>query len=280
MLDRKKAYFILGLDESASDEELEKRYSLLARRQQPKDNDGASVDAKQPTMEEINEAYNFIRNAAREEYIRQQEPKNKTIGRIAHIYEYYRWHIIGSIAAIVLVVYMVIGIIDSRQEEQRIARADAKITLFWNYSVENVQPFEDVILAGIPEWKDIHLVEQYAPLEAKDQYDISMQQKAMVTMAAEKSDVYIMDKTNFELYGWQGTFLNLQDQPAIAVIPEEKRHSVEVEDEGIQWVGVDISDSPALKSLNMPEGEYYAGVRVNANKVDNALKALEWLSKP
>ncbi|WP_438444229.1 hypothetical protein [Gorillibacterium sp. sgz5001074] len=279
MLDMKKAYSTLGLDENATEEDVENRYALLLRKKRNR-TDEEDRAAGEPTMSEITEAYNFIKGAAIEEEIKQKEPKSKTAARIGYIYEYYRWHIIGSILALVLIIYTASSVIDSRNEEKRIARADLKVTLFMDYQIQNPQPFEVKMLEGIKEWKDIHLVEQFAPMDPKDEYGMAMLQKAMISMAADKADLYIMDQGNFEKYGKQGAFLNLENQPALSATAKEKRRTLDIEKEGTQWVGIEVSNSPALKSLNLPAGDRIAVIRINAAKPDNALKAIQWLSQP
>jgi hypothetical protein len=279
MLDLKKAYSLLGLEENASMEDVEKRYTvlLMKKRNRSEDEDKA---AGVPTMSEITEGYNYIKGLAIEEEIKLKEPKSKAAARASYIYEYYRWHIIGTILAVVLIFYTTTSIIDNRSEERKIARADLKVTFFMDYQLQDAQPFEVKLLEGIKEWKDIHTVEQYAPMDPKDEFGMAMLQKAMISMAADKADLYIMDQGNFEKYGKQGAFLNLEAQPGLVNVAKDKRRSLEMEKEGTQWVGIDVSDNPALKSLNLPAGDKIAVIRINANKKDNALKALQWLSAP
>lgn len=279
MLDLTKAYALLGLNENATEEELENRYALLLRRKRNRSEDEDRA-AGEPTMSEITEAYNLIKGAAIAEQIKQKEPKNKAVARAGYIYEYYRWHIIGTILAIVLIFYTVSSIMDNRSEEKRIANADLKVTLFMDYQIKEPAPFEVKLLEGLKDWKDIHLVEQFAPMDPKDEYGMAMLQKAMISMAADKADLYIMDTGNFEKYGKQGAFLNLAHEPGLANTVKEKRRSLDIEKEGNQWVGIDVSDSPALKSLNLPAGDRIAVIRINAEKKDNALKAIQWLSQP
>lgn len=279
MLDLRTAYARLGLDENATDEELENRYALLLRRKRNRSEEEDRA-AGETTMSEITEAYNFIKDTAIEEEIKLKEPKNKTLARAGHIYEYYRWHIIGVIVASVLIFYTVTSIVENRNEEKRIERADLKVTLFMDYQVQNPEPFEIKLLEGIKGWKDIHLVEQFAPMDPKDEYGMAMLQKAMISMAADKADLYIMDKGNFEKYGKQGAFLPLDGRPGLEAVVKEKRRTLDIEKEGTQWVGIDVSNSPALKALNLPAGDRIAVIRINAGKIDNALQAIQWLSQP
>jgi hypothetical protein len=279
MLDMKQAYSILGLEENALLEEVEKRYTVLLMRNKNR-SDETALAAGEPTMAQVTEAYNFIKGAAIQEEIKQKEPKNATIGRIGHIYEYYRWHIIGTILVIVLIFYTGSSILENRNEEKRIARADLKVTFFTDFQVQDPQPFEVKLLEGLKDWKDIHLVNQYAPTNPKDEYGMAMLQKAMISMAADKADLYIIDKANFDKFGAQGAFLNLQEIPALSGTPKDKRVMAKVEEGSTLWTGLDVTDHPVLKNMNLPAGQKIAAIRVNADKKENAAKALEWLAAP
>ncbi|MDF2925012.1 MAG: molecular chaperone DnaJ [Paenibacillaceae bacterium] len=276
MMDQKTAYSILGLEETATEEEVEQRYTVLLLRNRGR---GADGEGNAPTMEEVNKAYNFIRGLAIQEEVRKNEPKNKTLGKIAYIWEYYRWHIFGTIAAVLIIFYTTTSIMDSRREEQRIERADLKVTIFADFQVENPDPFEVKLLENMKEWQDIHIVSQYAPIEPKDEYGMAMLQKAIVSMAADKADVYIMDKANFDKFGKQEAFLNLGEAPSLASIPNDKRINVVTDGGATYWAGVDITQNAALQTLKLPNIQKIAVVRINANKKDNAVKALEWMGQ-
>lgn len=277
-LTKATAYAILGLEETATDEELEQRYTVLLLRNRKRPADAQSIDGT-PPMEEITKAYNFIKGAAIEEIVRQNEPKNKTLGKIGHVWEYYRWHIIGTIAVILIIFYTTSSIIDNRNEEKRIAKADLKVTFFTDFQVDDTAPFEAKLLEGLTDWKDIHIVSQYAPTEPKDEYGMAMLQKAIVSMAADKADVYIMDKVNFDKFGKQEAFLDLSKVPALSSIPAVKQIMAQTDTGTSYYAGVDVTDSVALKEMKLPTMQKIAVIRINANKADNAEKALNWLGQ-
>ncbi|MBC8079487.1 MAG: hypothetical protein H7X86_04030 [Gorillibacterium sp.] len=280
MMDLKKAYLILGLEENATDEQVEQRYSLLVIKSR-----NHSVEAEDNgkdhtfSMEETTKAYNFIKSAAFDEQVRLKEPKNKTIGRIEHIWEYYKWHIILPFIAVLVVIYSINGILDNRMEQKKINRADLQVTFFTDFQIQDTAPFEVKLLENIKDWKDIHIVNQYAPIDPKDEFDMAMIQKATVSMAADKPDVYIMDKANFVKFGRQGAFLPLKDFPALSDVPKDKRIEVRYEDGGSEWVGIAVTNNAAIKALALPNVQTIAVIRGNANKKDNAVKALEWLGQ-
>ncbi|MFM9327236.1 hypothetical protein [Paenibacillus mesotrionivorans] len=277
MMDTKKAYATLGLDENATDEEVEKRYTVLLLRSKKQT---AGQDPGAPSMDEITKAYNFIKGIAIEEEIRKKEPKNKTFGKIEYVYEYYRWHIIGTIAAVLIVFFTASSIIQNRSEEKRIERADLKVTFFTDYQIQGeLDSFEVKTLEQMTDWKDIHIVNQYSPTDPKDEYGMAMMQKAIISMAADKADIYIMDKTNYARFSKQGAFLRLDNIPSLASVPQEKRRTGESDTGETVWSGIDVSNHPAIKELKLPDVEKIALIRVNANKKDNAVKVLEWLSQ-
>ena len=277
MMDTKKAYATLGLDENATDEEVEKRYTVLLLRSKKQ---SAGQDPGAPSMDEITKAYNFIKGIAIEEEIRKKEPKNKTFGKIEYVYEYYRWHIIGTIAAVLIVFFTASSIIQNRSEEKRIERADLKVTFFTDYQIQGeLDSFEVKTLEQMTDWKDIHIVNQYSPTDPKDEYGMAMMQKAIISMAADKADIYIMDKTNYARFSKQGAFLRLDNIPSLASVPQEKRRTGESDTGEPVWSGIDVSNHPAIKELKLPDVEKIALIRVNANKKDNAVKVLEWLSQ-
>ncbi|MDF2937076.1 MAG: molecular chaperone DnaJ [Paenibacillaceae bacterium] len=277
MIDKKSAYELLGLDENAPDEEVEKRYTVLLLRSKKRADE---EDPGSPSMEEITKAYNFIKGIAIEEEIRKKEPKNKTFGKIEYVYEYYRWHIIGTIAAVLIIFFTASSIIENRSEEKRIERADLKVTFFTDYQIQgDLDSFEVKTLEQMTDWKDIHIINQYSPTDPKDEYGMAMLQKAIISMAADKADIYIMDKTNYAKFSKQGAFLRLDDIPALASVPQDKRRTAETDTGETVWSGINVTNHPAIKELKLPDVEKIALIRVNANKKDNAVKALEWLSQ-
>lgn len=278
MLDLNKAYSLLGLHENATEEEVEKRYEILLRRKKGRSEEEDRA-AGEPTMAEITEAYNTIKGTKLQELIKEKEPKSKSVQRAGHIWEYYRWHIIGSIVAIVLIIYTFTSIMDNRNEAKRIERADVKINFFADFQVENADPLEVKLLQDLKDWKDVHFIYQYAPTDPKDEYGMAMLQKAMISMAADKVDVYITDPANFQKFGSQGAFLKLDEIPGLSGLADAKKLKLNVDGEGQVWAGIDVTDSPALQELKLPPGTKIAAIRVNADKKDNAAKTLEWLTK-
>lgn len=276
MLDKKSAYAILGLDEAATDEQVEARYAILLKRSRNRHAEAAEA-GEGPTMDDITKAYNFIVGSAIEEEARRKDPKNKTLGRIGYIWEYYRWHIIGTIAVVLVIFYTTNSIMDNRSEQKKINSADLKVTFFTDFEIQDTAPFKAKLLENLKDWKDVYTVSQFAPTDPKDEYGVAMLQKAVVTMAADKADVYIMDKANFAKFGAQDAFLRLGDIPSLASVPQEKRVSVKLEDGSDIWAGIDVTANPAVKALTTPSVEKIAVIRGNANKKDNAAKALEWM---
>jgi len=267
MLDLSKAYETLGLSENATEEELENRYLLLMKK-------------KQPGSEEISKAYKFIKEHQLQEEAKQKAPKNETLGKVGHIWEYYRFHIIGSILAVILIVYTTVSVVDNKREARLAEMADVKFTFFTNFQVQvqDAKPLEERLLTEFKDWKQIGIYSQYSPIEAKDQYDIAMQQKAFISIGYDKTDVYLLDKSNFEKFGPQGAFKKLD---GLGVpFPKEKLQLLKTDsDTTTVPYGIDVTNHPLMKELRLPPGEKVAAIRHDAKNLDNAIQVLQYLSK-
>lgn len=272
MLDLKEAYFILGLDENASDEQLEERYSLLLI----KGRNQKEVDFV--PMEDIIRAYNFIRDSKLQAHASKLEPKNKTVGKISHIWEYYRWHFFSSIAIVLLVFFTTSSILDNRAESRRIAAADMKLAFFVDYYMQDdlAASFHNTLLEVMDHWEDVYVIAQYAPTEPVDDYDIAMLQRSTLIMAAESHDIYILDPENFMKFAFQEPFINLEQIPELAAIPEEYRVYGNIEAANNIWFGIDITHSSVIDELPIPE-EKIAAIRSDATRLENAIELLLWL---
>lgn len=286
MLDLKQAYAILGLEETASIEDVERKYSLLLKKSRPKtDNriDGDGISHEGYTMKEVTEAYYFITHYDELQAKINDKLANPFTDRLSHIWEYYRFHIIGGLCALLIVVYMAREVVQNRHEEAADANADVRISFFGDFPVNELDTslLKNRLLNDFPDWKSVTATLQYSPIEAKDQYEVALQQKAFISMGYDKLDLYILDPVNFERFGKQGAFLALDGgEKRFTGVPNEIRRTLKQEkDETDRLYGIDVSGSPVLKELQLPEGAKIAAVRSEAKHKDQALRTLEWLLK-
>lgn len=219
----KEAYRALDLPETATREEVEKRYDTLLRRSRAKERSGGGQDEH---FAEITKAYRYIisyeERQAAEQFNKETYGKYKklagTAEKIDHFWRYYRFHVFGGIIAIALIIYGIMSYVDHRAEQERLANlppVDVSAMLLGNYFTEDMsgetEPIEESLLSKFPDWKRFEVLLNYLPLETTNEMDMASQQKAVVLLATERPDIYVMDKAAFEWLVPQGALTNLDE---------------------------------------------------------------------
>jgi hypothetical protein len=120
----------------------------------------------------------------------------------------------------------------------------------------------------------------YVPLDAKDAVDMASQQKAMVVLATEKPDIYILDSASFDWISPQGVLQNIDDAVSGELkssVTESELVKKTTEDEPTEHVyGIDISKSPLVKNLSvLTPKNFIVGVRVNSENTDKAIQFID-----
>lgn len=298
----KQAYELLGLQEDADKEELEKRYYLLIRRtrsvKQRKETEG-SEEANTPDLEDINRAYKLIlaheAEKTNEAFNKNAYGKYKKMAgsaaKVDHFFSYYKFHLIGSIAVILILIFGIKTYVDSRNEQAELAKlppANVAVSFFGEFinknglypSSEDIKPMEAALLAQFPEWKRVIVSLTYVPSEMRSEQDTALIQKSVIDLMTTKTDMYIMDRVNFLKLAQAGALLPLDDKLNTAY--QDKALKAANKDEPtIQHIyGYDISNSSLIKGLPILGKEYIAGIRFDAKKPDGAAHFIEkYLSK-
>lgn len=288
----KEAYERLDLTEDASRDELEERYTLLMkqfRSEQRRNPDNA--DEIEARFSEITKAYKFIleeeHRRSVEEMARQRYAKFKgfagTAEKIDHFLRYYRFHLLGAIAVIGIIVYAVISFINHQEEKQRLASlppVDLSVMFLGTYMLGDAgtdfTPIEEAILAQFPEWRRVEVTLTYVPpLDSNNPQDAAMLQKALLMLSTERPDMYIMDQNAFHWVGHQGMLQSLE--PALQgelqdlVVPDQIL-SASIEEDGPEApVLIDIMGSQLEEQLPLLRNEYYAGIRESAERSEQAV---------
>lgn len=295
MEDVKQAYAKLGLPENASKEEVEKRYSLLLRQSRSRTQTTGNGETTADEFSQVTAAYKRILEAEdqkfKQAFNEKEYGKFKNMASAAektdHFWRYYKYHVFGGIVAIALIIYGVIAYMDHREEQRYLASlppVDLSVMYFGEFFTEDnkqdMAVLEQSLLDKFPEWKRFKVNLTYVPLDAKDAVDMASQQKAMVVLATEKPDIYILDSASFDWISPQGVLQNIDD----AVSGELKSSVTESElvkkttkDEPTEHVyGIDISKSPLVKNLSvLTPKNYIVGVRVNSENTDKAIQFID-----
>ncbi len=274
MSDLKKAYEVLGLAEGSSREDVESRYELLLLKFR-RDTGG---EPGQPTQNEINVAYRTIIDSYMEQQISQAPKRHPVIERWSHFWEYYRVHTIVSILAIVAIVYTAGEIVKNREEARLAEKAAVKAMFLGEFRFPNADPMRDWLLQQFPQWEHAIVMVQQSPIEPRDPYEIAMLQKAMVSLAAERPDLYILDPLNYEKYVKQGGFMPLDEYVQkwnLDAGVQSAYRTVAQEGTAPRQYGLEVTASPAFTGLQTQGQKLVIAVGMQSKNMENALLAVE-----
>ncbi|UNK17372.1 J domain-containing protein [Paenibacillus sp. N3/727] len=288
----KEAFEKLGLPKTATREELDDRYTLLMRQsrsEQRRDPDKA--DEVEERFTEVTRAYNYIldeekRNSL-EEISRKKYGKFKgmagTAEKTEHFFRYYRYHVLGGLVILGIIIYAIISIFNHRAEQERLAKlppVDLSVMFLGSYMTpdggQDYKPIEDAILAQFPEWKRVQVNITYVPpMDSGSPNDVALLQKAMLMLTTERPDLYIMDKTAFNWVGNQGIARSLEPElegELKSLVTPDMLVKTKLEEETAEKVyAVDIMNSPLAEALPLAKTEMIAGIRGGSEKETNAL---------
>jgi hypothetical protein len=145
----------------------------------------------------------------------------------------------------------------------------------------DLSPMEQQIYSLMPEWQRVKLDYVYAPLEARDQFDIGMQQRSMIVLATERPDIYIVDDRNFVRLARQGAFLPLTSlaEEWKTLVSEDKLVYASVEGETQpQLFGLDITSSRMFEGLQITNEPKIMVIRGDAQNQEKALDLMRQLA--
>ncbi|MCF2945054.1 DnaJ domain-containing protein [Paenibacillus tarimensis] len=292
MNDLKKAYERLGLPETATKDEVEKRYTLLLRqsRANQTQQDGAAND----DFSEVTRAYRAILEAEDRktvEHINQEQyGKYKrfagTAEKIDHFFSYYKFHVIGAIAVIAIIIYGVNTYMDNKAERERLASlppAALTASFFGEFYMEDgsqrTEPLNEALLAQFPEWERVDTSILNFSMDARSELDIAMQQKAVIQLATEDPDVYIMDRSIFDWMVRNDILTSLDEYTSgewREILPSGAALKASTQEDPTEHVyGIDLSSSPMAEQLPLHRKELIVGIRIDAGNKDNALHLIE-----
>lgn len=283
MKDLSEAYEVLGLPEGADNEEVEKRYDLLLRQVISQQRRGeVTIDETK-----VHRAYNLILDIERkkkaEQFYEEKYGKHrkhaKTAEKIDHFLQYYKFHTIGAIILVIIIIFSVKGYMDQRAEKIRLANlppANVEVVFFGEYNMYYEPPIDEILLEQFPDWQRIETDIVFVPLDPRDEFEMAMLQRSVITLMSEKPEIFIMDRENFEKNVRLGLFVKLDEifmgTNNILSDPDRIVYARGEEDVIDHAYGIDISDNlaPLLPGLGQ---DMVAGISIHADeKMYNALQ--------
>lgn len=308
MTELKQAYETLGLQENASKADVEKRYDILLRQDRARQSrkDAEESGEARRSFDEINRAYRLILQyedrkaiaSINEEKYGKYRKYAGQAEKLDHAISYYKWHALGVIAAVALIIYGINAYQDHRAEQARLAALppiDLEASFIGQFYLPaegaGTEELELAMVGQIPEWKRVEADVLPINMSNANQMDIAMQQKIVVQLATEQPDVYILDADTFEWIARNGVLRNLDAEAegrfsewltegAAMKAPERTDDIGEQEDAEETAVpehvyGINVGSSPLAKALPLSMKDMIIGIRVDAAHPDNALLLIE-----
>ncbi|MFD2746699.1 hypothetical protein ACFSTH_10280 [Paenibacillus yanchengensis] len=301
-----KYYEIMGLPAASSKDEVEKRYDLLLKRERERQKTEQRLGQYLTATEqmehaeaaaqfaEITNAFNRIldyENQVYAEKFNEQEygkyrKLSTTAQKFDHFWRYYKVHTISAILAVVLIVYGVIAFIDKQEEKRYLASlppVDVSVTFLGNFATKdndsNYVPINEAFLSLSSNWQRFDADIVYVPPDEMSQ--VAYLQRALVVVASEFEDVYVMDEFMLQWFGGQGGLVDLETIPNLKPLLKEensKKFATE-EDPTMRTYAIKMDPKLMMEKFPILGRDFYIGVRVNAERKDNAFLLLEQLLK-
>lgn len=285
-----QAYTRLGLSETVTREELNKRFDLLLKRRRT-----LTTDEEIAAYEADFQAYKLILDTWDEQEIQKAEDErlakygrfSGTASKWETFMRLYKTHVILGIIAVLVLIFGGKALYDNYQHRQYLASlppVDATIMFIGNYGAKDssgdTADLEQAIVAAYPQWKRVEATIVYLPKtgEGADTLDMNHMQKAIVELAANRPDIVILDDATIEWIGGQAGFQNLESITAdgkLAADDTRMRWGTNEDTGNKELYGVDIMNSPFIASL--PIDYNVKSIIISVLGEDNKDKTIEFV---
>jgi len=289
-MDLKEAYEILGVPETATREDVEKQYAVWARRDRARKRTQSSELHEDFDFGRINEAYKTITRHYLELEDQNKPKRDPRVEKLDHFWTYYKFHVFGAVLLIIIIAYIVNVVIDKQQEKERLAQlppSSVSMMMFGEYIQPDLTKIEAMILSAKPDWQRVELGHTYVPSVIDDPYDYTSQQKAVITIITDRSDVYMIDRHNLQNLVNQGLFqpLDAYKDRLAAAVGEDNLIYLRKDPDGYD------PDAPPgdllLYTVRLPKKELYhanteevlVGIHVASENIENAIQLIEALAR-
>jgi hypothetical protein len=270
-MDLKKAYEIMELPENSSIEEVEKRFDVLVRRMR-----GKNTDESENTIRAYKTIKEFERQSEIDQYntakFGDNSKRRERSDKIETFWLHHRWKVIGSIAGIA-VLAVILNIVINNIKIANLPKPALEVMMYGDYYGGNDKDFAKAILTKYSDWQRVKAIINYLPGETSGANDPAYVQKSFILLATEHPDIYILDKTTFNTMLRQNALTNLDSWKS----DMSATHSADqlitgkrADDTEAHLYGVDLSDDPIWKTINVPQNDKIAVLRINPKNPENA----------
>ena len=279
-VDIKEAYEVLGIEEGTDKRAIEKKYEVLIKKYKFVNAEQADAKTAKDTLDNINVAYRFLIGkeiADQQEKDKKNDNKRENIfikllgldpEKVNNFFYYHKFHILVSIAIIIVLTMLVYSIV---------TKPNPDLTIAYIGSTFNVPMDEKISTQIESKYKEAKTVN--IEIVKKDD-TMEVTSKITVLMAASDTDVFILDESIFKTFGNEGAFANLDNIIGSAVNNTKiKTYLLKTDLTNKEHLyGLDVTNNPALKD------EYIIGTKIavinpRAKHPDQAAKFMKFLLK-
>ncbi|WP_078551227.1 hypothetical protein [Bacillus alkalicellulosilyticus] len=279
-MDLKKAYEVLGIAETATNQELEAQYLLLIRQHKAESN---KTNEEPFSLEEVNRAYSiaWAHINKDDEFLNPKDTRrfnHPLLKKLDHFFYYYKYHTLAAVLFIIVLVTSIQGFLDHKQEQavlDSLPPEDVSMMFVGDYYISDIDRIADYISANVPDWERISIDLSYSPL-GEDAVDVAAIQKSAVILATHPVDVYVLDYENFDRLNRTGAFVELEPSHFNEPVSENRFISGQTEDDAVEKVyGIDITDSSIFNGHDVRAEVMIAAVRLDRDHFENSIKLIE-----
>lgn len=266
---------ILGIEKTASKDEILKRYDIILKKYKNTNIvDGVKV-------EDVNDAYNVLMgyDLSNKPDMKPTEPSffSKMWAKLLKLdpvkvdtfFLYNKYKIIAGIIGFIFIFSLVKSIVTR-------VDPDLYFTSVGQITITEPEKVQESIKSKIPELKAPMVEAMYLGPNDQGEQAYAMAMKVTTVLAAGDMDVILVDKEKYESLAKQGAFVKIEDLSKSTGIDLPKEQSLLVKpDEGLgdeAVYGIDVTTSKFLGENNIKGNKIIMGVRINAKHMDSAVK--------
>jgi hypothetical protein len=202
--------------------------------------------------------------------------------KMKYIWEYYKYHIVGTLVGIGIIVSIASGMMNQQQSIIGVTIMGKYVDSDKLTELQN-QAGNDLIKDNPKNKKIIRHDFLTVTDNPMDQYTRASKDKITLTVSSKELDILIIDKASYDSYVKLGMFLRLDTLSNFSDLDLKNRSTVKgaIEDDGVSKeagiYGISMDKLPALQALKYDTKDTVLCVISNTKSLDTSFSYIKWL---
>lgn len=299
---KQEARKILGITKSSPKDDIEKKYDIILKKYRISKLNGTLDEKAEADFDEKTDAYRIVMGyeidmpkIERKETYADKAFEKAGIDRkkADNFFFYYKFHILISIVAIIVIVLTVRSFVIR-------VEPDITIGLLGEVNQDGFDALGTKIKENIPEIKEVAFDSAMMTDNYNDPQAYAYMQKAMILISVSDTDLFLLNKYAYDKYANSGPFMKLEDVAKelkidvsaseylkLKVVDEWEETDIDaVERKPKTFIdvqprlyGIDVTDSEFFKDINVMGPEKILAVKVEPENRDLILKLIKLFAK-